>query len=133
MNANFASTAAAMPPFSALYTLTTTQILLLAISLSVSYFIGLALYRLFLSPLAAVPGPWYAAISDLWITSHVLRMQQCRTVQSLFEKYGPVVRIAPNKVVFCDATTMRSVYCLHKFDKSPYYKSLLTYVFHSMQ
>ncbi|KAI0089355.1 cytochrome P450 [Irpex rosettiformis] len=115
-----------MPPFSTLCILTTTQYLILVISLFVLYLTVLALYRLFFSPLAAVPGPWYAAVSDLWIISHVVRMQQCRTVQSLFEKYGPVVRIGPNKVAFCDATTMRSVYCVHKFDKSPYYKSLLT-------
>ncbi|KIY46145.1 cytochrome P450 [Fistulina hepatica ATCC 64428] len=85
-----------------------------------------AIYQLFFSPLSAIPGPWYAAISDFWITTHVLRLQQCKVIQSLFEKYGPVVRIGPNKVVFCDLATSRSVYTLHKFDKSVYYKSLLT-------
>lgn len=100
--------------------------LLLVFSLFVTYLISVAIYRLFFSPLASIPGPWYAAISDGWITTHVVRMQQCRTVQSLFETYGPIVRIGPNKVAFCDVGTMRSVYCVHKFDKSAYYKSLLT-------
>ncbi|KAI0690262.1 cytochrome P450 [Cytidiella melzeri] len=109
-----------------LSSLSTLQCLVLAISVSLAYLAVLVLYRLFFSPLSAIPGPWYAAVSDLWITSHVVRMQQCKTVQALFEQYGPVVRIAPNKVAFCDATTMRSVYCLHKFDKSPFYKALLT-------
>lgn len=130
MNANAPSSFSqklAMPLSSFLISLNAVQVLLLAISLSVCYVTALVLYRLFFSPLSAIPGPWYAAVSDLWITSHVVRMQQCRTVQSLFEKYGPVVRIGPNKVAFCDATTMRSVYCVHKFDKSAYYKSLLTY------
>lgn len=87
-----------------------------------------AIYNLFYSPLSVIPGPWYAAVSDLWITYHVLRLEQCKTIQALFEQYGPVVRIGPNKVVFRDISTMRSVYSIHKFDKSGYYKSLLTYV-----
>ncbi|KAI0337959.1 cytochrome P450 [Trametopsis cervina] len=115
-----------MPSSVVLVSLSKTQVLLLAISLYACYITAVVLYRLFFSPLSAIPGPWYAAVSDFWLITHVVRMQQCRTVQSLFEQYGPVVRIAPNKVAFCDATTMRSVYCLHKFDKSPYYKSLLT-------
>lgn len=85
-----------------------------------------AIYSLFYSPLSVIPGPWYAAVSDLWITYHVLRLEQCKTIQALFEQYGPVVRIGPNKVVFRDISTMRSVYSIHKFDKSGYYKSLLT-------
>nr|BAL05175.1 cytochrome P450 [Phanerodontia chrysosporium] len=99
---------------------------LLALSLISTYLVSVAFYRLFFSPLTSIPGPWYAAVSVLWITTHVLRMQQCRVVQDLFDTYGPIVRIGPNKVAFCDAGTMRSVYCVHKFDKSAYYKSLLT-------
>jgi len=55
-------------------------------------------------------------------TTHVLHFQQCKIIQELFEIYGPVVRIGPNKVVFRDLSTMRSVYTVHKFDKSSYYK-----------
>ena len=100
--------------------------LTLAFTAYLLYFSGTCIYNLLLSPLAAIPGPWYAAISDFWLTTHVARLQQCMTVQALFERYGPVVRVGPNKVVFRDMTTMRSVYCVHKFDKSPFYKALLT-------
>jgi len=96
------------------------------LSLLLLYITLRVVYHLFLSPLSAIPGPWYAAISDFWLTTHVLRLQQCKTVHHLFEKYGPVVRIGPNKVAFRDLTSMRSVYSVHKFDKSTYYKSLLT-------
>lgn len=58
-------------------------------------------------------------------------MQQCRTVEKLFEQYGPVVRIGPSKVAFRDLSTMRNIYCVQKFDKSSYYKSLLTCVVYS--
>ncbi|KAF8886937.1 cytochrome P450 [Infundibulicybe gibba] len=92
------------------------NLFLVTVALAVTYVFLRGIYNLFLSPLSAIPGPWYAAVSDLWLTSHVLRLEQCKTVQNLFEIYGPVVRVGPNK----------SVYSVHKFDKSPYYKSLLT-------
>lgn len=86
-------------------------------------------YNLFMSPLCAIPGPWHYAISDVFILVHVVRLRQCKRVQELFETYGPVVRIGPCKVVFRDLSTMRNVYSVYKFDKSSYYKSLLTCVF----
>nr|GAT55566.1 predicted protein [Mycena chlorophos] len=85
-----------------------------------------AIHLLFFHPLSSIPGPWYAAVSSLWITTHVLRLQQCKTIHALFQTYGPVVRIAPNKIAFCDLSAMKSVYSTCKFDKSDYYKSLLT-------
>jgi len=93
------------------------------------YFILCALYQLCFSPLCDIPGPWYAAISDFWLTTHVLRLQQCSTIDTLFKKYGPVVRVGPNKVVFNDLSTTKNVYSVLKFDKSKYYKSLLTFAF----
>ncbi|KAF5358595.1 hypothetical protein D9758_007733 [Tetrapyrgos nigripes] len=91
-----------------------------------AYAVLRSLYNLFFSPLSAIPGPWYAAISDTWLLTHVVRLEQCKVIDSLFEKYGPVVRVGPNKVVFNDLSTMRNVYSIQKFDKSNYYKSLLT-------
>jgi hypothetical protein len=88
-----------------------------------------AIYQLRLSPLSPIPGPWYAAVSDFWLFSHALRLQQCKAIHSLFAQYGPVVRIGPNKVAFCDLSVTKNVYTAHKFDKSEYYKSLLTFVF----
>lgn len=90
------------------------------------YLVFNAVYRLVFSPLSAIPGPWYAAVSDFWLTTHVLRLQQCKVIHDLFDKYGPVVRVGPNKIVFNDLLTTKSVYAVHKFDKSTYYKSLLT-------
>jgi hypothetical protein len=104
------------------------NIVFVAAAFAFTYIFFRAIYNLFLSPLSAIPGPWYAAVSDFWITTHVLRLRQCKVVQELFDSYGPVVRIGPNKVVFRDLSTMRSVYTVHKFDKSSYYKGLLTYV-----
>ncbi|KIM73902.1 hypothetical protein PILCRDRAFT_717573 [Piloderma croceum F 1598] len=90
------------------------------------YFALRAIYHLFLSPLSVIPGPWYAAISNFWLMTHVVRLEQCKTVQDLFDTYGPVVRVGPNKVAFRDLQSMKSVYSVHKFDKSSSYQSLLT-------
>jgi hypothetical protein len=125
-SARYPSTTTVAPLARALPLPLSSRPLLLLVSLSLTYVLSVAFYRLFLSPLASLPGPWYAAVSDLWLVSHTVRMRQCYTVQALLETYGPIVRIGPNKVAFCDLGTMRSVYCVHKFDKSPYYKSLLT-------
>ncbi len=103
--------------------------LAIAVAFVVLYLVLCAIYQLCFSPLCDIPGPWYAAISDFWLTTHVLRLQQCRTIHSLFEVYGPVVRVGPNKVVFNDLSTTKNVYSVLKFDKSTYYKSLLTSVF----
>lgn len=92
------------------------------------YFLMHAIYQLRLSPLSSIPGPWYAAISDFWLFSHALRLQQSKTIHSLFARYGPVVRIGPNKVAFCDLSVTKNVYIGQKFDKSNFYKSLLTWV-----
>jgi hypothetical protein len=92
------------------------------------YLLARTIYLLRFSPLSSVPGPWYAAISDFWLLTHVVRLQQCKVVHALFQTYGPVVRIGPNKIAFCDSNSARSVYTVHKFDKSTYYKSLKTYV-----
>ncbi|KAJ7754837.1 cytochrome P450 [Mycena metata] len=100
--------------------------LVLALPALILFLVFRAIHLLFFHPLSSIPGPWYAAVSSLWITSHVLRLEQCKTIHALFEAYGPVVRIAPNKVVFCDLGAMKSVYSTWKFDKSDYYKSLLT-------
>lgn len=90
----------------------------IALGLSLLLIIGKIIYRLMFSPLAAVPGPWYAAVSDFWLTTHVMRLRQCFAVHDLFERYGPIVRIGPNKIAFRDQQAMRSVYSVHKFDKS---------------
>ncbi|KAJ7463614.1 cytochrome P450 [Mycena latifolia] len=77
----------------------------------------------FFHPLSNVPGPWYAAVSDLWLTSHTFRFQNTEIIHELLKKYGPVVRIGPDKVAFCDAEVMRDIYLVQKFEKSQFYKA----------
>ncbi|KZV73892.1 cytochrome P450 [Peniophora sp. CONT] len=90
------------------------------------YFVGNAIYQLFFSQLRHIPGPWYAAISEAWLVSHVLRIRQSRAVQSLFEVYGPIVRVAPNRIAYLDVSSNKRIYNSSKFPKGIFYKGLLT-------
>lgn len=100
-----------------------------------------AIYNLYFSPLSSIPGPQLAAFSDLWLTFHgALQFQQCKVIHELFEAYGPVVRIGPGKVAFKDLGAGKVVYSGSlgmvgsstggaRFEKSPWYKALMTFVF----
>lgn len=103
---------------------------LFVVSLSIltAYIVLRVIYQLFFSSLSVIPGPWYAAVSDLWLTSHVMRLEACTTIQNLFDTYGPVVRVGPNKVVFRELNSMKNIYSVQKWDKFSSYKALVTYV-----
>lgn len=104
------------------------EIPLFMICAPILYAILRVIFQLFFSPLNTIPGPWYAAVSDFWLVTHVARLQQCKIIHELFDAYGPIVRVGPNKVVFRDALSAKRVYSVDKLDKSAFYKSFQTYV-----
>jgi hypothetical protein len=64
-----------------------------SILLLIAYFFGLALYRLYLSPLAKFPGPKLAALSQ-WYEFYydvVLPGQYIFQIQKMHKKYGIAV------------------------------------------
>ena len=90
-----------------------------------SYFAARCVYLIYFSPLSNVPGPWHTAFTNLWINTHVVRMQKSVAIQQLFERYGPIVRIGPGKVAFQDYAATKEVYTTQKFDKSVYYETFV--------
>ena len=67
--------------------------------LAVAVLIGYVVYQKFLSPLARVPGPFLASLSNLWWTFKIVNQRdQAWEAIRLHEKHGPVVRIGPNEV-----------------------------------
>ncbi|KAJ3992776.1 hypothetical protein F5050DRAFT_1786701 [Lentinula boryana] len=66
---------------------TVPTILASVILLPLSLLVSRGIYHLYFSPLSLIPGPWYAAVSDLWIIVHTLR---CRKVRATM-----VVRVVP--------------------------------------
>ncbi|KAJ7264624.1 cytochrome P450 [Mycena rebaudengoi] len=89
----------------------------------VFFYMGIHIYSAVSSPLSGVPGPWYAIISDAWFNSHFLRHNQAQAFHKLFQRYGPVVRVGPQKIVFCDLDSMRNVYNIQRFEKFPMYSN----------
>jgi len=62
-------------------------------------FLGYALYNVFFHPLASYPGPKSAAAS--YVPQFIARGKgNIQYVKKLHDKYGSVVRIAPNELSF---------------------------------
>jgi len=56
------------------------------------------LYQRLLSPLAKIPGPFWASVSRLWITKHAWDGDMNRVAIALHERHGKLVRTGPNEV-----------------------------------
>lgn len=80
------------------------------------------IFNVFFHPIAAVPGPRAAAASDLWLTWRTLSLRKCETLHECLSTYGPVVRIAPNKIVVSSQTDIKTIYSIgSKCLKSQFY------------
>ncbi|GJE91626.1 cytochrome P450 [Phanerochaete sordida] len=55
-------------------------------------------------PLARYPGPRLLKTSKIWMIRLARRGGQWRYIRALHDVYGPVVRIGPNELSFCDAS-----------------------------
>ncbi|KAF2677430.1 benzoate 4-monooxygenase cytochrome P450 [Lentithecium fluviatile CBS 122367] len=80
-------------------------------------FIAFAVYQLvllfrlrYLHPLARFPGPPLAAISNFPYSKSYLGGRQPYDFLALHEKYGPVVRTAPNELSFSTPEAWRDIY-----------------------
>lgn len=80
-------------------------------------------------PLNKVPGPWYARFTTLVLKWHEFRTNRTRYVHAMHRKYGPVVRIAPNEVVFASAAAVKEIYCSggSGYDKTEFYDMFKVY------
>ncbi|KAM4059506.1 cytochrome p450 [Hirsutella rhossiliensis] len=91
----------------------TLNFLLAATGLCVfAYAVGLATYRLFLSPIAGIPGPklaaisfWYEIYYDVWLGGRYYSK-----IEEMHKVYGPIVRINPYEVHFNDPDFIDSIF-----------------------
>ncbi|RWA09367.1 hypothetical protein EKO27_g5733 [Xylaria grammica] len=80
--------------------LTWPRIILLVTTYTILYTLTLAIYRLFLSPLASFPGPFLAKITH-WYEFYynvVHAGKYYEKIRELHDKYGPVVRVTPDEI-----------------------------------
>ena len=72
--------------------------------------LAFATYRLVFHPLARVPGPRLAAVTNIW-QAHQVRNGRVRELgKGLPKEYGPVVRVGPNEVWFNTADAFKQIY-----------------------
>lgn len=79
-------------------------------SQTVLHFVTVAIYNLTLHPLARYPGPKIAAITRLWYAYHLIAGTAAQSSFKAHEKYGPVVRIAPDEVLFSCSEAWDDIY-----------------------
>jgi hypothetical protein len=71
---------------------------------------GFTLVQIFVDPLRDVPGPGLARFSRLWYLYKIYQGDFETTNIALHEKYGPVVRIAPNEYSVNDVDGAKVIY-----------------------
>ncbi|KAF8246397.1 cytochrome P450 [Wilcoxina mikolae CBS 423.85] len=74
------------------------------------YYLTLAGYRLLFHPLRKFPGPKLAALSDIWLGYVTFCGRPHYITQDLHEKYGPIVRVAPNQLSFATPSSYQDIY-----------------------
>ena len=75
------------------------------------------------SPLVKVPGPWYTALTSLFLKNKEFTHGRTFWIQELHERYGPVVRLSPNEVSFATVEAVREIYMSggSGYNKTPFY------------
>lgn len=75
-------------------------------------FLGITFYVVYqraLSPLAKIPGPFWAASTSLWKLLSFSKGNYHETILALHDKYGKVVRIAPTEVIISESSAIQSI------------------------
>ncbi|KAK5169323.1 uncharacterized protein LTR77_005298 [Saxophila tyrrhenica] len=95
----------------------------LALVSFVLYLLGLAFYRLYLSPLAKLPGPKLGALSKFYEAYYEIWRQGKFSfkLDELHERYGPIVRITPEEVHIRDSAFWDTLFV--KYPKASRYSS----------
>lgn len=61
-------------------------------------------------PLASVPGPFWASVSRIWYMYRIYVGDMEVVQRGLHEKYGPIIRIAPNEVSTSEPSAIPKIY-----------------------
>lgn len=84
---------------------------IIAISCSALLFlIGVCIYNLWFHPYAAYPGPFWARVSPFHALWHAYHGDLHIDTLLCHQKYGPVVRYAPNRLIFNTTTGLKGMY-----------------------
>jgi cytochrome P450 len=81
-----------------------------AIFITFASLLTIAIYRLYLHPLAKFPGPLLAKLTSLWIYREAYRGTEASTLAALHAKCGPIIRVAPNELDIADGAALNPIY-----------------------
>ncbi|CAF9914838.1 hypothetical protein IMSHALPRED_002255 [Imshaugia aleurites] len=87
------------------------------------YALGVAVYRLFLSPLAKFPGPKLAALTRKYESYYeaIQNYEYVWKIKQMHQKYGPIVRISPHEIHVDDIEFFDRLNSFQgKWNKDPY-------------
>ncbi|GJC84301.1 cytochrome P450 monooxygenase aclL [Colletotrichum liriopes] len=74
------------------------------------YCTSLTIYNIYFHPLSAYPGPRLAAATPWWMLSSYLGGHTPRDLLELHNRYGPVVRTAPDALSYIKAPQWKEIY-----------------------
>ncbi|KAI1139269.1 cytochrome P450 [Hypoxylon sp. FL0543] len=83
-------------------------------------------YQLLLHPLRNYPGPLVAKLTNGYTGYFAIKRDLHIEIWRNHQKYGPVVRIGPDRLVFNSATALRDIYQNERVTKPPTYLSTQT-------
>lgn len=98
----------------------------------IAYKVCIIGYDLYFGALSKFPGPKLWAASRLPYTKMLWNGEDAVTKHALHEKYGPVIRISPTELSYCDAQAWKDIYghrtttAKKSFQKDPnFYRTLI--------
>lgn len=74
------------------------------------YWVGWVIYCRTWHPLAKIPGPFLASISRLWVMHQTYQGKMDIIQRALHDKYGPLIRIAPNEIACASPQAIPLIY-----------------------
>ncbi|KAL1964585.1 hypothetical protein VTN77DRAFT_6759 [Rasamsonia byssochlamydoides] len=93
-----------------------------AVTIALGVICARIIYLCYFHPLARYPGPFVARFTNLWRLFSFLGGQHHIDEQKLHQRYGHVVRVAPNWLSFSDLTDFEAIYGFNKYvEKGVFY------------
>jgi cytochrome P450 len=84
-------------------------------------------HRAFFTPLRGIPGPWHAGFVNWRLKIAVLGGARADYIHELHQRYGPIVRIAPNEIAINDPASFKDIHKIGSgFNKTNWYEYLNT-------
>ncbi|KAK8868212.1 cytochrome P450 [Apiospora arundinis] len=99
-----------LPGFIQGYSPNTIQVTMLLVVLYCIYAVCTSIYNGLFHPLAHFPGPLSHRVSNIPRTVYLVSGRLAFHVSNLHAKYGPVVRISPNELAFCEPQAWQDIY-----------------------